>query len=105
MRERRLDDSIVAPPLKRRSGAEQSREPRSLHFVAGKEGADVADTEVIDGDLAEDVAEVGGHGQVAPLEPLLRGQPRPLAHDTAAADASADDEHRIPVPMVGPPLP
>ena len=53
-----------------------------------------------DDDLAEDVAEVGRHRQVAAFVALLEREARPPAVDLAAAHAAADHHHRVAVPVI-----
>src|SRR6476661_1050820 len=52
-------------------------------------------------DLREDAAEIGRDREVAPVVALFARQPRPAAVDLAAADIlSANDHHRVAVPVV-----
>src|SRR5262249_23595920 len=54
--------------------------------------------------FGEHVAEVGGHCQVAALEPTLGRQTWPFAINSPAFHFTADDQHRVPVSVVGPPI-
>src|SRR5205823_4238338 len=51
--------------------------------------------------LAEDVAEVGRHGEVAVLEELLRVESWPLAVHLSALHAAACDQHYVGVAVIG----
>ena len=73
----------------------------ALIVVAGKDRARVADAEVPHDDLAEDVAEVGRHREIAAFVALLDRQAGPAAVDLAAADAAADRHHRVAVSVIG----
>ena len=53
-------------------------------------------------DLTEDVAEVGGDGEIAPVVPLFDRKARPLAVHAAAAHAAANHQHRVAVAVIGP---
>ena len=55
--------------------------------------------------LAENIAEVGGEGEIAALVELLFLQAGPLAVDLAAFDAAAHDEHGIRVAVIGAAIP
>src|SRR6266508_1131437 len=79
----------------------EPRELRRLNVVAGKDRSRVLDAEVPHDDLAEDVAKVRGDGEVAPVVPLLDGEPRPFAVHPAASDAAADRKHRVAVTVIG----
>src|SRR5437773_11401837 len=47
--------------------------------------------------LAEHLAEVGRHREVASFVTALHRQTGPLAVDVAALDATTDDHHRVPM--------
>ena len=52
-------------------------------------------------DFPEHVTEVGRDGEVATLVALLTPEAGPLAVDTSAPDAPADDHHGVAVPVIG----
>ncbi len=51
--------------------------------------------------FAEDVAEVGGDGEIALVVQLVGFEARPIAVDLAPLDAAAEGEHHVGVTMVG----
>src|SRR5688500_18457404 len=57
-------------------------------------------TKVAGDDLVEDLAEVGGDGEVAPLEALIFPEPRPAAVDAAALHGASGEKHRVAVAVV-----
>src|SRR4029453_2062027 len=67
-------------------------------------GGGGGEVEVVGGDFVEEVAEVGGDGEVAAFEALLGGQAGPAAVDSAAANGAAQDEHRGGVTVAGAPV-
>src|SRR3954468_12350381 len=69
---------------------DQSGESSRVDRVAGKDRPRVLHAEMTDDDLADHVAEVGGHGEVASFVPLIDGEARPPAVDAAARDGAAD---------------
>src|SRR5215813_11583638 len=101
------------------AGAQERRATSSGFFMLGSSwrrgshGADAGagrvarkerfrDAELGAGQLLEDVAEVGGGGEVAVLEELARGEPRPLSEHAPAADAAAEHDHRVARAVVSP---
>src|SRR4051812_3908163 len=74
---------------------EQPRESRLADRVAGEHLARILQAQVPADDFAEDVPEVGGDRQVAAVVALVHRQPRPSPVDAAAANAAADDHHRV----------
>src|SRR5581483_7928734 len=51
--------------------------------------------------LTENVAEVGGEGEVAAFVKLLGGEAGPLAIDPAAANLAAHGEHYVGMAVIG----
>src|SRR5207249_10787122 len=74
----------------------QDIERRLRRAEAGEEGRG-GNAEMACGGFREERAEVGGHREVAALEELMEGEPRPLSVDAAAAHGAAQHEHRRPV--------
>src|SRR5260221_13862655 len=60
------------------------------------------DGQLFDQNLAEDVAEVGGHGKVAVLEQVRGIEPRPPTVHFAAPHTSPGNEHEVGVTVVRP---
>jgi hypothetical protein len=56
-------------------------------------------------DLGKDRAEVGGDGEVSSFVALLRRESRPSAVDLSSAYRSADDHHRVAMPVIGSAVP
>src|SRR4051812_9535600 len=83
------------------SGFEQAREFFRPDRVAGKDRGGVGNAEVPRHDFAEDVAEVGRDGKIAALVAGVHRETRPPAVDAAAANAAADDQHRVAVAVIG----
>ena len=54
--------------------------------------------------FGEDVAEIGGDGEVASFEALVVLQPGPAPVDAAAFHRSAEQQHRVAVAVVGAPV-
>src|ERR1051326_8182715 len=80
---------------------EQPGEFRRLNRVAGEDRPWIGDAEVADDDLAEDVAEIGRDREVAPVVALLDREAGPPPVHFSAANAAADDHHRVAVPVIG----
>src|SRR5262245_54050145 len=74
---------------------------RGLHCITREDRSRIHDAQVADDDLSEDVAEVGGDGEVASLVALLGRESWPSAVNLTAAHAPTDDHHGVAVPMVG----
>src|SRR5204863_2941987 len=53
-------------------------------------------------DFTEHVAEVGGDGEIAALVALVDREPGPASIHAAAVHRTADEHHRVPVPVIGP---
>src|SRR5204863_4875537 len=94
-------------PAQRRQGAadslgpDRSREPRGVGRKAGEDGGQLRGAEVARQDLPEQVAEVGRHGEVAPLETARWIESRPFAEHFAAVHGAAQREHRRGVAVIG----
>src|SRR5207247_10285953 len=69
--------------------------------VAGEDGGQVRRRQVARQDLAEEVAEVGGEGEVAPVVELAGAEPGPASADTAALDRPPEHEGEPRVAVVG----
>ena len=96
----------AAPDIAPRGGlrsAPQTRFASRVRDEAREDGAWIGDP-VAAQDFGEDVAEIGGHGEVAVLEEILGRETGPVAalreHATAAY-AAAQREHHAPVAVVG----
>src|SRR5262249_41943247 len=85
--------------VSRRAGSGENAE-RGRRLEAGKDRRP-GHAEMAGGGLGEEMAEVGRHREVAPLEELVAVEAGPAAVDAAAADAAAKDEHRRRVAVVG----
>src|SRR5437867_4244914 len=83
------------------SRAEESCDGCALRCIPWEDRARVGDPEMADENLAEHVAKICRHGEIAAVVPLLDGEPRPLAVHAAAAHAAADDDHRVAVAVIG----
>src|SRR5215471_20463478 len=79
---------------------EQSGEFRRLYRVTRENRPRIRNAEVAYDDFAEHVAEIGRDGEVASLVALFHREARPASVDLSAADATADDHHRVAVPVV-----
>ena len=55
-----------------------------------------------DYDFAEDVAEIRRNGEVAAFVPSIDRKSGPPAVNVTAANAAADDHHRVAVAVIGP---
>src|SRR5260221_11531818 len=84
------------------SGAENAGEPTGPPRVTGEDRAQVLGSEPAGENLAEQIAEVGGQGQVAPLVELAGSEAGPAAVDLSALHGAAEDEGDARVAMVGP---
>src|SRR5207245_8207419 len=82
--------------------SEQSHEFRLADGVAWENRPRIVDSQMAHGHLAEHVAEVGRDGEVPSFVPPLGSKAWPTPVDAAAADAAADDEHRVTMAVVGP---
>ena len=68
---------------------------------AGEDEFEVVGADGFGDNFAEDLAEVGGDGEVAAFVELLVVQAGPAAVDFAAFDLAAEDEHGVGVAVVG----
>ena len=94
---RTLGESAEPPRTRTSSGT-----PPDLVGVAREDASRCLSTpRWRDDDLREDVAEVGRDREVAALVALFGREAGPRAVDLAAADAAAEDEHRVAVAVVG----
>src|SRR3954470_2199138 len=57
--------------------------------------------EVVGNGFAEDVAEIGGDGEVPVLVELFGGEAGPAAVDFASVDGTSENEHGVGVAVVG----
>src|SRR5262249_47780031 len=87
-------------PHARKLSRKQPRESRGAHVVAGKDRPRIREAQMRGHDLREDVAEVRGDGEVAPIVASLHREARPCAVDASTAHGAADDEHRVAVSVI-----
>ncbi len=81
--------------------AEHAAKLRRVRRVAGEDPLEVGVAEMLLGDFAEHVAEVGRQSEVAPVVEFVGVESRPLAVNFPAARRAADDEHGVGVAVVG----
>src|SRR5262245_1296884 len=79
---------------------EHAGEVRGFESVAREHRVGILEAEMADDNFAEHVAEIGRHGEVAPVVALFPGQPWPSAVDAAAAHVAADHEHGVAVAVI-----
>src|SRR5882672_12204012 len=87
-------------PIHQVSGGEEPWVARLAQGETWEDLTRILQAKVSDDDLAEDVAEVGRDGEVAAVVPPVDGKPGPLAVNVSAANAAANDHHRVAMSVV-----
>ena len=82
------------PSFRLTSPPHRPHPPLGIALVSGKYGRQVSGAEVSDQHLPEEVAEVGGDGQIPAVFPLLRRECGPAAVYLAAIRVSTEYQHR-----------
>src|SRR5262245_26800752 len=95
------DDRRKPSALYRADLRQDARELRLVDRVAREHRPYVDEPEVTDENLREDVAEVRGDREVAAIVALLGCESRPFAVNASSAHVAADDQHGVPVPVIG----
>jgi len=78
---------LISPP-------HRPHPPTGIALVSGEYGRQLRGAEVSDQHLPEEVAEVGGDGEIPAVFPLLRREGGPAAMHLAAIRVSAEYQHR-----------
>src|SRR5688572_30606622 len=84
-----------------RASGENAAETGRIDGVTGEDALQARRAEVLRHDLAEEVPEVGGDREVAPLVELLALQAGPFPQDTSAVHSAPDHQYAVTVAVVG----
>jgi hypothetical protein len=80
---------------------EKSWELRLADRITGKDRSRISDAQVTDDDFAEHISEIGGDRDIAAFVAVLDRETWPATVHASTSDATAKNQHRVAVAVVG----